>query len=121
MSTTNQLVWTNEKPTKIGFYWWKNSHRTEKIIIELQSDSCWYEPGNEVEILDFEIDDQFAGPITEPISENQELNDLHAALQTADGMLTLYHEGSAERKFVHDTRLKYFRKDNERNGRMPKK
>jgi len=48
------------------------------------------------------------------IAYENELNELHSALQVADGMLTLYFLGSHERKVVHETRLRWFKADENR-------
>jgi len=66
MSTTNQLVWTNEKPTKPGWYWYKYRQYEPRVVEIIQCLHGLKFPywGNPVKIED--ADGQFAGPIPEP-------------------------------------------------------
>lgn len=55
------LVWSTEKPTEKGWYWWRREGWSERITYVTVHDGCWFEhlslPLNQCE---------WAGPIPRP-------------------------------------------------------
>ncbi len=60
------MKWTTEKPTETGWYWIKDSHWCEGIIVRVNADTRKYYDGD---LHNFPLNAKWAGPISVPEDE----------------------------------------------------